>query len=206
MPTTPTQALYELQTQPQAFLERFTVRIFGFPTNSQVAKYRIEAGGVSQRPGSILGTLNMHATQLFEIRAIGAAFGNPPGSVWFDAHSVKMFDSINLAALGTYTLPTVGGPDVMVTGQLSGCAFAIHDNGNGSLVVAHIRPSVNINALTLQHTLQNIPYWTVVYGRDNYAGQRVASIVGCRAGGQWHVWAQKQDDTSYDVRSVKKLI
>jgi hypothetical protein len=87
MPINPTQALFQLQTQPQAFLEKFSVRIYGDPDNSRVAQYRIEDAGASQRPGSALGTLNMHATQRFAIRARGSAAGNPAGSVWFDAHS-----------------------------------------------------------------------------------------------------------------------
>jgi hypothetical protein len=204
---TPSQAQFQMQTQPQAFLEKYPVRIYGDPTGSHVTRFRIEDAGSSQRPGAILGTHSMHATQLFAIKPSGTAHGNPPGATWFDAHSVKMFDTAtDLAAIGTYTLPVIGGPNVMVTGHLSGCSFAIHDNGDGSLVVAHIRPSPHIDALTLQSTLGKTAYWTVVYGRHDYPGQ-VASIVGSRIAGRWHVWGQKQDDlTRYSIRSVKKLI
>jgi hypothetical protein len=209
MPITPAQALLELQTQTNAFLSRYVIRIFGDPSGSHVASYRIEDGGASQRPGSILRTAHMHTTQLFQVRAQRAAAGNnPPGAVWFTAHSVKMFESNNIAGIGTYTLPVVGGPDLMLTGQLSGCSFAIHDVGDGSLVVAHIRPSQYLTAETLHNVLQKTPYWTTVYGRDDYSQDRAVSIVGARIGGRWRVWAQKQDRTTgdYEIRKVKQLI
>jgi hypothetical protein len=208
LPITPSQALQELQTQTSSFLGRYPVRIFGDPSGSQVSSYRIEDGGASQRPGTVLRTHSMQATQMFQVRARGSAFGNPAGSVWFNAHSVKMFDSNQLANIGTYTLPVAGGPDLMLTGQLSGCAFAIQDNGDGSLVVAHIQPGQHVDAVTLQRTLQNTPGWTTVYGREDYGQDRVASIVGGRVNGRWRIWVQKQDRTSgdYQIRSVKQLV
>jgi hypothetical protein len=208
MPTTPSEALQQLQTQTESFLSKYPVRIFGDPTGSQVSNYRIEDGGASQRPGSILHTAHMHATQMFLIKAQGAAVGNPAGSVWFTAHSVKMFESNNPSAIGTYTLPVATGPGLMVTGQLSGCAFAVHDNGDGSLVVAHIRPGQQLDPTTLHRTLKKTDYWNVVYGREDYSADRRASIVGCRVGGRWSIWAQKQDGTTgdYRVRKVKRII
>ncbi len=210
MPILPAQALNQLQTGTEAFLSRYVVRIFGDPTNSYVANYRIEDAGNSFRPGSVLGTHNMHATQKFDIQAgVGLAVGgHPPTSVWFPAHSVKMWSVSSLHAITPYTLPVLGGPSLMVTGQLSGCAFAIHDNGDGSLVVAHIRPDVNVSGDVLHQTLNATAYWDVVYGRGDYSALRAASIVGTRTGGQWHVWAQKQDRTTgdYSIRKVKRLI
>ena len=126
--------------------------------------------------------MNMHGTQKFEIRPRGvSAQGNPSGSVWFDAYSVKMFASNN-AANANHELPATGGQNLMVTGQLSGCAFAIHDKGGGSLIVAHIKPGAGANdAMLLHQGLKNLPYWTVVYGREDYAtDRRIVSVVGCR--------------------------
>ncbi len=209
MPITPAQALLELEHQTNTFLSKYAVRIFGDPSGSHVASYRIEDGAPSERPGSILRTKNMHTTQSFQVRARAAAAGNnPAGSVWFTAHSVKMFHSDNISAIGTYTLPVAGGPNLMVTGQLSGCSFAIHDVGDGSLVVAHIQPGTHLAARPLQHALQAIPDWTIVYGRDDYSHDRVATIVGARVGGRWHIWVQKQDRTTgdYQIRKVEQLI
>lgn len=211
MPITPNQALLMLQNQPETFLRKYPVRIFGDPTGSHVATYRIEedAGG-SHRPGSRLGTLRMHATQLFLIKSQGAVIGNPAGSVWFQAHSVKMFSASDPTAIGTYTLPAAGGPNLMVTGQLSGCAFAIHDNGGGSYEVAHIQPhAASGNTSDVLHdTLNHTGYWNVVYGRRDYDARRAASIVGVRQAGQWRIYAQKQDRTTgdYSVRKLKRLV
>jgi len=150
----------------------------------------------------------MQATQKFNIQAGVAAIGNPANSVWFAAHSVKMWSIGNLHAITPYTLPVAAGPSLMLTGQLSGCAFAIHDNGDGSLVVAHIEPDANVSGALLDRTLSGIPYWDVVYGRSDYSGLRAASIVGARTAGRWRIWAQKQDRNSGDftIRKVKRLI
>jgi hypothetical protein len=208
MPILPAQAVNQLQTATEAFLNHYVVRIFGDPTNSYVANYRLEDAGNSFRPGSVLGTHNMHATQKFNIQAGVGVGGNPVNSVWFTAHSVKMWSIGNLHAITPYTLPVAGGPSLMVTGQLSGCAFAIHDNGDGSLVVAHIQPDVNVSGDVLDRTLSAIPYWNVVYGRGDYSALRAASIVGSRNAGRWSIWAQKQDRTTgdYSIRKVKRLI
>lgn len=209
MPIEPLQAIQELQTQPAQFLARYPVRIFGDPSGSHVSSYRIEDSVASLRPSKVLRTHSMQATQSFQIRARGSALGNPPNSVWFDAHSVKMFDNHRPSDSGIYTLPVTGGPNLMLTGQLSGCAFAIEDKGDGSLVVAHIRPTPQgLDAATLQSALQQSPGWTTVYGRDDYSAMRVVSIVGVRVSGRWHIWAQKQDGTTgdYQIRSVKQLI
>jgi hypothetical protein len=209
MPINPTQALDLLYRQPEQFLKRYPVRIFGDPTGSHVSQYRIEERHQlsSYRPGSVLGTLNMHETQLFEIRAQDSAMGKPPGSVWFDAHSVKMFESNKPHDIVIYRLAGTG-PDLMVTGQLSGCSFAIRDNGNGSMDVAHIRPNAQLTSEILQSTLQRTGAWHIVYGREDYSSQRRASIIGVRVGIQWQIYAQKQDGTTedYRVKKVKRLI
>jgi len=226
MPITPAQALQMLQNDTEAFLNRYPIRIFGDPTGSSAsANYRIEdatgqlpQGSVPQRPGSILRHLHHHDTQLFHIKAgVSIVPGqNAPGSAWFMAHSVKMWDSGSPQNIQPYTLPAAGGPNLMVTGELTGCAFAIHDNGNGSLVVAHVKPhtlrpgehpSAALRAVPLQNSLQANPYWHVVYGGKDYSpGTRRVAIVGRRTNTGWKIYAQKLENAMpHNIRKVKRI-
>jgi hypothetical protein len=224
MPITPTQALQMLQTNTEAFLNRYPIRIFGDPSGSSAqANYRIEdataslpAGSVPQRPGSVLRHLHQHDTQLFFIKAGASAGPNVAGSAWLVAHSVKMWDAGKAHQVQPYTLPAVGGPSLMVTGELTGCSFAIHDNNNGSLVVTHIKPHLLapgehagavLRAQPLQTSLQNNPYWDVVYGGKDYdTGNRRVAIIGCRTGTTWKIYAQKLENAMpFTIRKVKKI-
>lgn len=151
MPITPAQALQMLRTDTEGFLNRYPVRIFGDPTASYQAKYRLEdataslpAGSVPQRPGSVLRHLRHHDTQLFNIKAGVSVGPNVAGAIWFDAHSVKMWDAAKPNNIVPYTLPAAGGASLMVTGELTGCSFAIHDNNDGSLLVTHIKPHLPV--------------------------------------------------------------
>ena len=150
MRVTPSQAIAQLATNPSSFLRKYPVRIFGDPKGSHVASYRIEDSGDSTRPGRRVLSSRRDETQRFDIRPRGVAFGNPAGSVWFDAHSVKMFEGRSPYEIGVYTLPAREGPNLMVTGQLSGCSFAIRDNGDGSYDVTHIRPNAQLPGEVLQ--------------------------------------------------------
>jgi len=205
MPSTPQQALIALQADPMSFLRKYSVRIFGDPTGSHVSSYRIEEGQASTRRGQVLGSLRRHATQRFDIKARGSALGNPPNSVWFDAHSVKMFQSDRPHDIGVYRLPA-GGPNLMVTGQLSGCSFAIRENGDGTLDATHIQPSRNVPAGLLNRTLKRTGEWTEVYGRENYSAAHRASIIGVRRAGSWRIFAQKQNENDFGVAKVKQLV
>ncbi len=126
--------------------------------------------------------------------------------MWFDAHSVKMFENGNPSAIGVYTLPAQAGPGLVVTGQLSGCSFAIRDNGDGTLDATHIRPSQTLQGEALQQTLQATTGWNVVYGRENYSAQHRASIIGVRIAGAWQIYAQTQNANDYGVASVRRLV
>ena len=205
MPLSPNEAVQRLQFHTESFLAKYSVTIAGDPSGSQVTSFYIEDAGDSSRPGSILRTRNMHATQRFRIRPAGALGTVTPV---FQAHSVKMFKDPP-SGVYTYVLPVDTTPDLMVTGQLSGCSFAIRKNADGTLVVAHIQPQAGAGqAIQLQETLKNSGNWDIVYGKGDYAKHlRTVSIVGKRIGQRWHIWAQKQDtDNHFSILKVKKLL
>ena len=201
MPINPAIAFHSLVNGPEAFLKRYPIRIFGDVNASGIAQYAIENCGNSFRPGSIFGTHRLHATESFNIRAIIAGM-HGPGSHIFQAHSVHMDGGIG--AMGSYRLDATG-PNIMVTGQLSGCAFVIDPVGGNNVDVAHIKP-IGITGSNLAATLAGNHPNAFVYGATAGHGfydsnDRVVSIIGIRdAGGAWKIYAQKHDAISMDYR------
>lgn len=208
MPLTPLQALQALSLHPKTFLERHPVRIAGQNQPSGVLMYQFNSrnlGASTQRPGSILRTHRMHGTEAFSIDTM-------PGGTAFLAHSVQMVSSA-IAPIALYTLPAAGGPNIMVTGALSGCSFIANAGAAGGVDCAHLQP-IGETAQQLQTRLS--PNYTVVYGVHDYAHtvvmpdgprrDRNVTILGVRRGGQWKIYAQKLDIlNSYSIRSVQRI-
>ena len=201
MPMNPSIALYELRTNPKKFLKLYPVRIFGDINASGIKRYALENRGESKRPGSILRTKRLHTTEAFNVRAAAANMHSDDAHT-FSAHSVHMDVGIN--QMTTYTLDNTG-PNIMVTGQLSGCAFVIQPNGN-SLDVSHVKPLAGNTGAALVITLkQNHPN-AFVYGATAGNGfydslDRVVSIIGMRSSaGAWSIYAQKHDKLTEDYR------
>jgi hypothetical protein len=208
MPINPDDAFNSLVNGTEAFLKTYPVRIFGHTGPSGISQYALENRGNSYRPGSILGTHKLHATESFNIRATAARL-HANNSHIFPAHSIHMDEGID--AMTLYQL-TNAGPNIMVTGQLSGCAFVIFQAGAHDVNVAHIKP-VGTTGPALAATLTNRYHNAFVYGATAGHGfynrdDRVVSIIGIRdAGGSWKIYAQKHDATSgdYTIRSVYRI-
>ena len=201
MPINPATALSSLVNGPEVFLKIYPIRIFGDVNASGRAEYAIENRGASFRPGSVLGTHRLHATESFNIRATAAKI-HVAGSPTFKAHSIHM--DAGIGAMEFYQLDDTG-PDIMVTGQLSGCAFVIDRAGGNNVNVAHIKP-VGTTGATLATTLTGNHPNAFVYGATAGHGfydsnDRVVSIIGIRnAAGAWRIYAQKHNRTTADYR------
>ena len=72
MPIAPNVAFNDLTNNVTGFLKKYPVRIFGATAASGVVAYCLKNRGASFRPGSVLGTLSMKATESFDIRAMAA--------------------------------------------------------------------------------------------------------------------------------------
>jgi hypothetical protein len=211
MAINPAAAVGILLASPVQFLKRFPVRIFGDMGASRPVTYTMlnRNPGASKRPGFVLGTMNMHDTEVLEIRspAAMAAAAGAGGSV-FNAHSIHM--DAGSAGMNFYLLDGTG-PAIMVTGQLSGCSFVMLPAGAGHVNVAHVQPQGQTGA-ALQGTLANGLPNAQIYGAAGTTGNydssdRVASVIGVRIAGQWRIYAQKQDAGSgdYRIRSVYQI-
>lgn len=123
-------------------------------------------------------------------------------SMGLQVHNVRMIpraENLDIAAIEPYVLDG-NGPDLMITGQLSACLFAIRrEFAPNRLIVAHVQPGGHGGGgLQRGHTLhqsvriagQFHGYGRVthVFGANQYA---YAFVVGIRTAGTWHVYAQR---------------
>ena len=206
MPKQPSIALQELMAQPREFLETYRLRIAGANAGSGVYNYFISNDGVSQRPGKLLKTHHMHSTEAFRIQP---GVGANPGAHPFATYSIQMAQS-NVVPIVLYTIPA-GGPNIMVTGVLSGCSFIVNLGPGGLIQCAHLQPNGETGT-QLNNRLNPVGY-SVIYGRNSYNHQdssnvydRNVVIVGVRQAGQWKIYAQKQDHlNAYAIVSVNRI-
>jgi len=203
MPIDPQVAYNSLIAGAGAFLNKYPIRIFGATVASGVTGYRFRNRGVSKRPGTIMNTLRMKPTESFEIRSDAAMLGVPvvPGvpvnGHVFQAHSVHM--DLGIGAMNFYNLGG-GGPNIMVTGQLTGCSFIMTAGAGGSVNVAHVSPTGTTGVL-LRAALAAANAGAQIYGVGQYDhNDRTVSIMGVRTGTTWRIYAQKHDATTYDYR------
>jgi hypothetical protein len=97
-----------------------------------------------------------------------------------------------------------GGPDIVVTTELTGCSFIVRERQN-ALNVVHIQPPQGVSGENLQAQLSTTAGNTAVYGRGDYNnGLRAATIIGVRRG-EWRIYAQKNNSNPYGDHHIKSL-
>ncbi len=198
MPLHPVAAFNQLTTEPVRFLKTYPLKITGAMGASGVSQYLLGARGPSQRPGRFMGTHNWKTTESFNIRPDNVvARAYLPGAHQFGAHSIQM--NVGTPALTFYQLPAAGGPNIMLTGQLSGCSFVILPPAGGNLNVAHVQPVTRDASMTLRNNLAAAYHGGFVYGIRNARGFykskiHEVAVVGVRSAGSWRIFAQKQEN------------
>ena len=183
----PETALYQLRTMPQAFLENNLVVIAGKST-SGVFQFSF---GAHKNPPTGPGAPNeafMFSEHPFVM--------DTPASV--RVHNVRMVpntEEFDAGSIPAYSLG--GGPDIMVTGQLSGCTFCVFGQP-ASPVVAHIqpRPKEGLDAAALRTKLRDEGKFTghdggvsQIFGVPDYPAY--AYVVGVKVAGAWQIYGQQ---------------
>lgn len=191
--TRPTAALAALKQNPEKFLKTYAVTIDESPLPSGPRTAYLKNGVIAKRPGSVLGTLRMHKTEQF-IFSVMATDGHG-----FQCQYVRMDPSNQ--AIQWYAL--ANAPDVMLTCKLTGCSFAVRQNGP-AIEVAHLQPQGE-SGIALNQRLQT--GGQKAYGRLKYDLEtRQAHVIGVRRGATWEIYAQKVDKAKeVGIRSVTKL-
>lgn len=190
-------ALNLLKAGPVPFLGTHLLAMAGSPT-SQVLPYYFSH---HQAPGGHTGMGESFMFSNIPLAGGALAITGGDGKLYTKmmVHNVRMnpnTEDLDISAIPAYVLDGTG-PDIMITGQLSACIFAIRQEP-GRLLVAHIQPGGGRQtATTLRQTIKLMGRLTHppgggrvthVFGIPDYPIR--AHVVGIRQGGTWHVHAQ----------------
>lgn len=190
MPVNAKELLTKLKNDPVKFLKQNVLGIAGQGPGFKDCFLQERVGGAP-------GELSISNVQLQNL--------GPNESVKFSAYSVEMqtFASVDVTQIKPFILGS-SGPDIMVTGQLSGCSFCMMPHKNGQeLVCAHIQPQIPGNhAKALQESLAKDGRFAglpdgeiVVYGKKDYKDFRT-TILGVRKNGRWAIYTQQRDNNN----------
>lgn len=216
--------LGEMRANPEAFLRHYRLDIGGGAAKaSGVATFRY--ANVAQldseiiaMPGFTTGLSGLLGLQkqrrLIKFTKVSLPPKPAPDPLTeFEAHYIAMTQTTDGPATTHVVVPGAGGPDIMLTSQLSGCGFGIGNaNGGGDRILSHIQPpaaGVSVHgALTggmggggTAATFEKDPNGG---GRD-YAGNNRATVIGVRNGTAWSFYAQVYD-TSQNSRELFKVV
>ena len=192
----PKTALYQLKNFPQTFLRNNLLTIPGGRDVSGPMQCYIG----TNEGGHRTPTLNESFKISFNPVTVGANAYPIPVYV----HYVRMIserESIELWEMPAYDLNANPG-DLMITSQLSACAFCVLQVG-GSTLVSHVQPgNIRGNKEEMRIRLQKLGRFqgypkhrlSAVYGSKEYGNR--CNIVGIRTGGLWGFYAQNWDGTA----------
>jgi len=188
-------ALYRLRSDPLGFLRTNLLSIAG---HSQSAARLYYFGFYDNFVRSATTNEGFKFAPDSFLAASSTAGVDGKSTTAVSVHNVRMIPStedVDLSDIDSYTLGT-GGPDLMVTGQLSGCVFAIQQKP-ASLVVAHIQPggkrqggAMLRESIRLMGRFRGNGRVTRVFGIGKDYPVR-AHVIGIRTGGTWRLYAQQ---------------
>lgn len=197
--TRPNAALSRLLADPRAFLSKHPiVNTFDCAAHGQKGAYLTNDRADAKRPGSRLGTLNMHTTESFGLTSYNDAnlYGHQ-----FQVHGVYTSRSREPQ---WYTLDLTG-PAIMLTAKLTGCTFVARAGAGNTIEVTHMQPHHETGD-ALNRRMRG--HGNKAYGRLKYDyNSRSVNVIGVRRNGRWKIYAQKLVKNGHEPRivSVKRI-
>ena len=200
-------ALSQLKANPIDFLHFNIIMMGGPPTSGE---HHFYFGKHGRDPGPQPNGVQA----CFRLNHIDSGFIDPVQITCKNVRMIPATEKFDVADIEAYSLGGMGA-DILVTGQLSGCAFCVLKLG-ANVVVAHIQPGgTRGTGANLQTLLQKsgrfhgFKNWqlTYVYGAAiNYAARAYA--VGIRQNGEWRIFGQAVSGSDVDAQvvSVKRII
>ncbi|HZN61541.1 MAG TPA: hypothetical protein VFC90_03960 [Planctomycetota bacterium] len=202
-------ALYQMRSQPLAFLRHNLLTIAGASQSGARAFY-LGYGNISLTPTTNEWFKFSHDRMVVASTTTGLDGKN---TVDVQVHNVRMIPSgetVDLADIEPYALGG-GGPDLMVTGQLSGCVLAIQ-KVSGGLIVAHIQPGGTRGpgptlCTQIKNTGKFRGHGSVTHAFGIGAGYSTrAHVIGVRKGGAWNLYAQQVSSGSGPVTGSVQIV
>ena len=211
---TPADVVQLIRHDPERLLRQASLKIFGGGVSTLSSVYRfLVIDPVRTMPGFTTGLSGLRGKKkdrpIFNLKLERTAFpeerANAATNEVFDAQYVAVGQIEGGPAATHYVLPATGGPDIMVTAQMSGCAFGIGSDAGGSRLVSHIQPPLAVaDARKRARQL----YGATAAGFKDKTPRSVfrrgqeyefeAVILGVRRNGKWKIYAQNIDATKDD--------
>ncbi len=205
-----------LQDDPETLMRKVSLKIFGGGTTHSGRHHFIIFDSQNTMPGFTSGLSGLvrlrKQRQVFHIKLRRTAAPNEvaaaTAATTVFAQYISMRQTNEGVGITHRILPAAGGPDLMLTSQLTGCMFGIGSNAAGNRLVSHIQPDgTNANLANRRTDLTNatnLGYTNVdrtfVKGNDY---QEQAMIVGIRRNGQWQIYAQHRDAVPIGGQNVE---
>lgn len=200
-------ALSQLKANPIDFLH-FNIVMMGGPSTSGEHQFYFGKHGRDRGP-------QPNGVQAYyKLNHVDSGITDTVQITCKNVRMIPATEKFDFADIEAYSLDGMGA-DVLVTGQLSGCAFCILKLG-AYVAVAHIQPGgTRGTGANLQTLLQKsgrfhgFKNWrlTYVYGAaSDYAVRAYA--VGIRRNGEWQIFGQAVSGSDMDAQvvSVKRMI
>jgi hypothetical protein len=190
------------------------------PTTEEVLKnILITIAGSTTRSGVVpyyMVSFPRNGKESFKIGSNAAAIG--AGAQTVNANSIYMVPHADMPPLNQIDgyLLDQNGPDLMLTGMLSGCSFIMKPNADRSTIrCAHLQPpsgagqgeALNTRCINTAGFKQD-PGPVIVFGRTNYPdtqGGRSATVLGVRRGAVWQIFAQ-QFNANFDILTADQIL
>jgi hypothetical protein len=227
-------ALKEMKADPEAFLRHYLVMIAGgaaakngTPSGIATFGYSFAGDGSHEGVGGITGFTTGRSGQKGikkrrnKIQLSKIKMPPPPnlGANQFNAWYVAMALSGSGVQTTHTMVPGRGGPDIMLTSQLSGCTFGAGSaTPTGDRLVSHILPLTTANARpTMQAEMLaglNAGGVAGVFERENQPGaqgygsdENRATVIGVRRKHKWHFYAQtySRAQGANEIYSVQRI-
>lgn len=178
----------------QAVIATFNVEMKGYMSNGAfVAR---TAKGFTTGLSGLLG--RQKDRPIAQVTRLPGPAVAVPAAGEFNAFYVPMVQTSDVAAnTSHYSLPTAGGPDVMITSQLSGCSFGVGSNPGGAVLVSHVQPNLALPVANRAADLANnlgagFAHLTSTAAKLNQYDV-YAAIVGVRTNATWRFYLQAYD-------------
>lgn len=225
MATTAT-ILNDLMADPKSFLRHYVLIIAGGKAAtsgvaSGIATFSCDSTGATM-PGFTTGLSALRGVtkdrEKIKFMKVAMPPRDPADADEFNAWYIAMAVMGSDAQTTHFPVPGTGGPDLLLTSQLSGCTFGVGSiTTDGSRLISHIQPmsgAVDAATRTKLHD-ETVDRMTdgvdAVFEREARPGARHygdqhnrATVVGVRRGGAWEFWAQEYQDNS-DTQNVPEL-
>jgi hypothetical protein len=221
------QVLNEMTANPEAFLRHYFVQIAGGKaetsgTPSGVGTfsfytYNTAVPGFTTGLSGFLGiTKNREKIRFSKLRMRKSTLAADE----FDAWYVAMVVSGSGVQTTHSMVPGAGGPDILLTSQLSGCTFGIGSaTASGGRLVSHIQPLGTATGRTDMHTEMlaglNTGGVDSLFEKENRPGAHSyggnannrASVIGVRHNGQWGFYAQTYNNAhgAEEIYKVERI-